>query len=61
MSEVYDVDALLNGLNSIEENIRALEEALQKEREKKAEYEAHLAKARAVLKLHKVGDDGRPN
>ena len=49
---IYDLDALRRGLESIEANILALEAALAKEREKKAEYEKHIIGAEAILGLH---------
>ena len=57
----YDVETLKRGLETIRDNIVAIEAALQSEREKEREYERLLADARAILTLHGVGDDGRPN
>jgi hypothetical protein len=60
---VYDLDSLRRGLISIEDNIRALEEALDLEREKKINYEREIIAAEAILNLHRRGmnSDGGPN
>lgn len=51
----YDLDSLRRGLVSIEDNIKALEEALALEHEKKVEYEREIIAAEAILKLHQRG------
>jgi len=50
--EVYNLDKLREGLVSIDTNIKAIEEALVRERDKRQEYLVHIAKAEAILELH---------
>ncbi len=59
MSVIYDIDALRKGLRSVDENIRALEVALAAQREKREEYLEHITRAKAILDLHGVDEDGR--
>ena len=59
MSVIYDIDALRNGLKSVDKNIRALEAALAAQREKREEYLEHISRAQAILDLHGVDEDGR--
>ena len=58
---VYDVDALNRGLVSVRDNIRAIQEGLDAERDKERDYLDQLARARALLELHGVGENGRSN
>ncbi len=55
---IYNIDALRSGLQSIDNNIKALEAALNAERKKREEYLGHIAKAQAILDLHGVTEDG---
>ena len=57
---IYNVEDLKNGLRSVEENIRALETALETEKKKREDYLDHIGKALEVLDKHGVNEDGRP-
>jgi len=52
MSQLYDLDKLREGLVYIETNIKNLEEALEKEKLKQAEYKKHILAAEAILEMH---------
>lgn len=60
-SAVYDVDALQRGLVSVQENIRAIQQGLDAERDKERDYLEQLARARTLLEMHGVDENGRPN
>lgn len=53
--DAYDLDSLKRGLESIKVNIKALEEGLENEKQKKNEYERHILEAEAVINIHKRG------
>jgi len=57
---IYNVEALKNGLKSIDNNIRALEAAIEAEHKKRDEYLEHIARALEILDKHGVDEDGRP-
>ena len=56
----YDLDKLIEGKFHIQENIKALEAAVEAEKQKLKEYDRHIEDARKILEQHGVGDDGQP-
>lgn len=60
---LYDYDALVRGLKSINSNIEQIQIALAAENKKKIEYEFHINEAKRLLRRHGREDliDGGTN
>ena len=55
----YNVEDLKNGLRSVEDNIHALEAAIEAQKKKRDEYLEHISRALKILDQHGVDADGR--
>ena len=54
---MYDLDKLIEGREFIIKNIAALEEGLEKEKARLADYNHHIEEAQKILRMHQEARD----